>query len=582
MALTQPALPDTTDETLTAELNTTHHLVDYTLTPLYDDKDVAKALRVHVKICQPPIEAGATLLTTPIEIAQVDVGHFEDNTIIAEDSNGPLNLTRKVDDFGPPIVNQYWQVTRRTLGTITASYTALPRQVNSSTKNAPSFELRQNFGGLVSSGLGFLAVPASAGSGKRLYNTTIRWDLSEAPEGTHAVWTWAEGPDAVTRRLSLEDISATCFMVGKTKSVTDGDFGIYWLGEPPFNTTEIANQLKSSFRWMRRFFHDQEQVYRVFIRYNPFRGSQAGTALKRSFMFSYDDEDRDRPGNLSEYLLFLSHEMVHNWAHVDTGLEDNWYAEGLAEYYSLILNRRAGLISDAELCAGMTERLTMYYTNTLVNLSNAEVAKFTWTSSEAQRIPYGRGLVFVLKINALIRMSSTNGGQSIDDVVLELVERSRLGESYGLDVFLEQLGSRIVGGRVQAQALYDSMASGESLVPAADSLGDYGLKLVRQDAPVWELGFNERDAIQGDRVVSGLVPGSAAAKAGLRNGDMIRSKIHLDTLKSDASAVLELQIKRSEGKEIKISFVPRSDVLAERWIYRSEVKNSNEQINNEL
>ncbi|KAH7136265.1 hypothetical protein EDB81DRAFT_761956 [Dactylonectria macrodidyma] len=566
------AVPAASDMTMTtAEFGSTDQLLDYTLTPLYNNQ-VAKALRVHVKICQPSIEVGATLLATPIEITQVDVGHFEDDAIIAEDSNGPLSLTRKVDKFGPPVVYQNWQVSRQTSGIITATYTALPRQVNSSTKNGPSFELRQNFGGLLGSGLGFLTVPPSTGSEKRFYNTTVRWNLSEAPEGTRAVWTWAEGPDATTRRIELTEIPASYFMVGKIQSITDGDFGMYWLGDPPFNTTEIANQLKLSHQWMREFFDDQEQVYRVFIRYNPFRGSRAGTALKRSFMFSYDDEDRAQPASLSDYLLFLSHEMVHNWPALDTGVEENWYTEGLAEYYSLILNRRAGLISDAQLCDEMNSRLTMYYTNSLASLTNVEVAKLTWTASEAQRIPYGRGLVFALKLNALIQKGSQDREQSIDNLVLELLDRSRL----------EQLGGLLTGGRAQAQALYDSMASGDLVIPEVDSLGDHGLKLIRQDAPVWELGFNERDAIQGKRVVSGLVPGSAAANAGLRNGDRICSRIDLDSTRSDLKAVLKLRIERSEGEEMTISFVPRSNIIAERWIYINEATNGIEQITNEL
>ena len=72
------------------------------------------------------------------------------------------------------------------------------------------------------------------------------------------------------------------------------------------------------------------------------------------------------------------------------------------------------------------------------------------------------------------------------------------------------------------------------------------------------MGFDHTRSLK-QRRVSGLIPGSAAAKAGLREGDELAGwKIH-----GDVDEQVKLSVRR-EGKNKTISYYPRgksSDVL---------------------
>ncbi|KAL4788871.1 hypothetical protein BDV19DRAFT_374945 [Aspergillus venezuelensis] len=126
-------------------------------------------------------------------------------------------------------------------------------------------------------------------------------------------------------------------MVGHIRSNGDERFGMFWMGDPPFDAYRLTTSLQGIFRFMARFFEDsKDETYRIFIRHNTYLGSGAGTALVRSFAFSYDDADYENLPAAEDQLLFLCHEMTHNWVGFRSQISHNWYSEGMAEYFSLL------------------------------------------------------------------------------------------------------------------------------------------------------------------------------------------------------------------------------------------------------
>lgn len=540
--------------------------LNYTLKPISEVDGNITALQVNAVVKQPQLSAGDVLLALPIQIAKVDVGRFENDSLSAWDEAGPLELVREIDRYGPPIVYQKWTVRRATTGDVRASYIALPRIVNETTKNAPSFELRQNFGGLVASGFGFLATPPIDEWDNTTCKVQISWDLDASPAGTRAVWTWGLGPQPVAKTMFCAEIQSTYFAVGAVKSHEMGEYGMYWLGDPPFNATDISVNLQHLFKFMSNFFKDNEGSYRVFLRHNPFPGSMAGTALARSFMFSYSVLDVENPPSDEDRLVFLSHEMTHNWVNL-ASTNDNWYSEGMADYYSLRFSLKTGSLQRHNYLIRLNEMLMQYYTNPLVNLSNDEVAKLTWKSSLAQRIPYGRGLAFALQTNAHIT-SATNHTKSIDDLILLLCQRAADGVRLTVSDYLDGL-ARLLGddhdARTKAKSMYEDMSSGKIVHPLKNSFQDLKLSPVKSTAPIWELGFDEEPAIQGNRVVSGLVPGSRAEQAGLLEGDHILNHMQLEPLKRDPGARLHLDLERNGSEFVSISYLPRGNRTLAVW-----------------
>ena len=67
------------------------------------------------------------------------------------------------------------------------------------------------------------------------------------------------------------------------------------------------------------------------------------------------------------------------------------------------------------------------------------------------------------------------------------------------------------------------------------------------------------------RIVRGLVIGSAAERAGLRDGDHIVKPVPQDAVQADQHATLSLLIER-DGKEFAITYLPRGEtVRAYQW-----------------
>jgi hypothetical protein len=77
----------------------------------------------------------------------------------------------------------------------------------------------------------------------------------------------------------------------------------------------------------------------------------------------------------------------------------------------------------------------------------------------------------------------------------------------------------------------------------------------------YELGFEPKVLAEPRRIVRGLVPRSAAALAGLRNGDEILRPVGQDAIQGDQQRELELQIRR-DGRYFSIRYLPRSESMS--------------------
>src|SRR5262249_1002047 len=128
----------------------------------------------------------------------------------------------------------------------------------------------------------------------------------------------------------------------------------------------------------------------------------------------------------------LAHEMTHNWPAMEGEHGDTaWYSEGAAEFYSLVLSHRAGVMTNADFMKEINERASGYYTNPYRTTANPEVAKHFWNDWAAQRLPYGRGFMYLVQVDAKIRAKS-QGKRSLDDLVVEVYAREKKQEKYGI------------------------------------------------------------------------------------------------------------------------------------------------------
>jgi membrane-associated protease RseP (regulator of RpoE activity) len=119
-----------------------------------------------------------------------------------------------------------------------------------------------------------------------------------------------------------------------------------------------------------------------------------------------------------------------------------------------------------------------------------------------------------------------------------------------------------LGSRGVAQ--FRAMMSGALIVPPSDA---FGRCFARTTVPLrrYQLGFDSQVLMEPTRIVRGLVPDSAAARAGLRNGDRIVKPVPQDAIQADQKATLTLLIERA-GRTFPLTYLPRgATVAAYQW-----------------
>jgi predicted metalloprotease with PDZ domain len=296
----------------------------------------------------------------------------------------------------------------------------------------------------------------------------------------------------------------------------------------------------------------------VFLRRNLVNAG-GGVALSGSFIGSYNTKK-----DVSEFKLTLAHEMFHTWAQsldAPKGLEASWFGEGLAVLYARRLAYRFGQISRDQFLQDLNRTAARYYTDALNDVPNAEIPKRFWADTRIRVLPYDRGSMYFARVDSELRAASA-GKRSLDDLLLSLLRRRAQGLPLDQQVW-DQTVTEALGP--EAHAEFERMLAGALMLPPSDAFGPCfrrtSVRLRR-----YELGFEPAVLTESSRIVRGLVAGSAAEQAGLRNGDQITQPVPQDAIQADQHATLTLQVRRG-GRSFAISYLPRGELTpAYQWV----------------
>ncbi|RTE81979.1 hypothetical protein BHE90_003553 [Fusarium euwallaceae] len=538
--------------------------LNITVTPKYEGR-TPKSLDVHLVIERPDLTANTTLVSMSDVSELFPVPPYTSaDAIHASDSEGdiPLVLENAIDG------ERYWKVARKTTGNVTVTYSATHIN-NDSAPTVALLDLRRDHDGINGAGMSVFVLPPE----DKTYTINFSWNLRESPDGTRAVWAYGEGPGTVTKIGSTKLVSESHFAVGPSlhshPSTVDEDFGFYWFGQPDFEVLQLTEWTQTLFRYMRRFFRDAEPTYRIFMRGSASSSGTGAAALLRSFMFSYA---MGANNTWEGFQTLVSHEMVHTWPTLSGDDDVTWYVEGIADYYSIMLPYRLGIFTLDQFIRGLNNMATAYYTNPMINLTNAEVEDRSSENEHIERVPYGRGMFFLIRLDAKIRERS-NGTRSINDVVLKLLNRTRLGQGDSLEDLLDVLEGELESARDE----YERMADAKLVVPPDNSLSPY-LTVQKTELEQYEVGF-EKEVKDGRSFISKVMLDSRAAQAGLMAGDEIVSTddrlSNPDILVAYEDVNAETRVKiRRDGEEFLISYRPRSfkRVEAYQWVKREDCK----------
>jgi predicted metalloprotease with PDZ domain len=214
-----------------------------------------------------------------------------------------------------------------------------------------------------------------------------------------------------------------------------------------------------------------------------------------------------------------------------------------------MLAHRAHFISDEAFLELINDRARSYYTNPLQTLSNHEAVERFWLDPRAQRVPYGRGLFYFIDLNAKA-LARSGGARSLDDLVLAVLNRQRAGEQVGetewVDLVTAELGE-------QGRTDFEALVAGEWIIPAPDALGPRFTRHMIEDYPL-DYGFDTSSIPT--RVVTGLVAGSVAEQAGVREGDRILSIPNFSDVERAPWEEIDMTLGRGDAT-LRVHYLPQ-------------------------
>lgn len=509
------------------------------------------------------LDEGEPLGQLPLSIAGAPTLQLDGEAVRASDDCGAIPLVTSLTENEDGERLRRWNVKRPTTGPVEVSYLAEPASAEPRPATPP-LEFRGEGGGLSGAVKCFLILPP----GPKDLTFGLRWDMSapgqDSADSWMAVSSLGEGDrrDGGLSGTGLELLGDTYVMCGDLahQHRRDGQLSVWWLTPPGIDVEAFTARLGSTYRVMSEVFDAPAHPYRVFLRSHPHRGVNA-SAHPASFVMAVN------PANpLSEASLYetLAHELVHEWLHLDGPVDEvTWFNEGAADYYSLVLPFRAGMLDEEAFLRAVNFEARECYANPRRNLNIREAQRLFFSDFLAHRLPYARGMFYLADLDARLRRA-TAGTQCVDDVVRDVVRSRRDGESFGIEQWC---------ARVQEVLTDAEMPNLDALVftgvgrPGEDCFGSH---LVKETVPVPVLDIGCDPWTLVTRQVQGLVPGGAADRAGLREGEAIDLPTYPEIARLNVGDVLDIGVTR-DGKIARIA-IPLIGETASvpQWSRRSD------------
>jgi hypothetical protein len=477
-----------------------------------------------------------------------------------DDSIGAVLLTRTDDSadasgFG---YHRRWRTARSVSFPVTVHYRAIvpPGRLRA----GPPFDLRTFAGGVSGGGAGFLALPHDA----RQYRVRIRWDLRDLKRGSVGISSLGDGDAEAT--MALAGLRSSWFMAGPLGQYpaggNTGGFSAAWLGSSPgLDLRADMAWAAKAYKALSTFFGDTAQrPYRFFLRVLPESSTSGGTAGDRSFMLQVPVRHPRRStsgGDGTGLRSIVAHEMIHGWAGSFDGAGP-WANEGLATYFTANLQRRLGLQPIKAFVAELNRLSRQYNGNPYRNATSDAARAAFWADKNGELLPYVRGSLYFFALDAAIRQAS-GGARSLDDILLDLFARRADGESISVRTFTDALAKEL-GPGVAAELDSVVVRGTKTVFVPPDAFGPCFTHSWTQ-VVVPDFAFDRRTP--GVQTVVSLVPSSAAADAGLRDGDVVTTPIAAELLVSDRVQQMKLDVVR-DGESLYLTYMTRP-MVNESW-----------------
>jgi predicted metalloprotease with PDZ domain len=292
------------------------------------------------------------------------------------------------------------------------------------------------------------------------------------------------------------------------------------LGTPAFDLAPALELCTAALAGARRLFDptDGQPFSFVFVPRRGLGTHYDGAALHNGFAIWFDAL---RPLD-TRLRLLAAHEITHRWIGGalrftnDDAVDATWFSEGFTVHYARTLLLREGLLSPQEFLDDVGRDLA------------AQARSFTVRGRQAKRKneevvhhhaapAYYRGALYAARLDGLLRAADRG---NLEDLLGGLFaeaqsEGAQLPESAWRRALSAALGPTADVDFHRLVVLAD-----EPIDLPKGSLGPC-FERVPVQRSIYELGFSAASLTTDPPTISGLAPGSAAERAGLRNGQRI-------------------------------------------------------------
>ncbi|TKC98095.1 hypothetical protein [Polyangium fumosum] len=496
------------------------------LAPTRDGGNEVVAIDVSMRFSVPPVDFGEA---RPL-VFRLDDARVEDiDELAARDAEGSLGLVRDEGESNDgAVAPAAWRAERRARGPVTVSYT---RKLAA----GGAAPLSASAGGFLGVGRAFLLVPETT----EPHVMRVRWDMAGLGDGVSgasslgagdvevsgsptalAGATWAAGP---LHRVTIERPA--------TREGEGASFAVTSLGRGVFDVLDAGAWASRAWASVRPLADTPPGHFELFLRSSGSAGRRFDASVAGRSAIAVGDEG----------LTFGWPEkrvLAKAMARASLGYSvAGWFDEGFVSYFAVDALRRAELVPARDVLAEVDARATRYF-------SSAEVRA------------EDRGMWFAAELDARIRAKS-GGKRSLADVAREVAPKAGEGEAQAAlprrvpEAALREALGKELGPEGEARFAAVIGKGGAAEVPDG-AFGPCFVK-VKKKVPRYELGFDAASATE--KKVRGLSPKSAAAKAGLAEGDRITAA---DLGDGTVDRPVEIEVDRS-GKLTKVRWLPRGE-----------------------
>jgi predicted metalloprotease with PDZ domain len=234
--------------------------------------------------------------------------------------------------------------------------------------------------------------------------------------------------------------------------------------------------------------------------------------------------------------------------------ELGWFNDGVARYLATLLLGRLGFLHPAEWREAIAGELSVLATSPYASKGNAELSALASKDPVARATLTARGALYAAHESAVI-LARSKGERRLENVLADLLHQARgdkdastspLPASAWLDALAKD--------DPDAAKTFDAMiVKGGKIELPKDALGPC-FRAGTGEYAAFDPGFDvEATKIDKDDKVTGVRDGGPAAKAGLKDGDVLESMVARE---DDATVPVKLVVTRG-GQKVNITYVPR-------------------------